>query len=82
MAEQYETYLKEFEKTVKDVKALEKKIQKATSISELNQLEKEASQALMYVQHTSMRLGYFIQGSATKRRSELNSQIVDEIRQV
>ena len=65
---------KNFDVAVKNLVDLRKKIEKADTLSEVSQLEKEVRNALMAVIHYSNFLSYWMREAADKRRKEINNR--------
>ena len=65
---------KNFDAAVKNLADLRKKIEKADTLSEISQLEKEVRNALMAVVHYSNFLSYWVKEAADKRRKEIREE--------
>ena len=65
---------KNFDAAVKNLADLRKKIEKADTLSEISQLEKEVRNALMAVIHYSNFLSYWVKEAADKRRKEIREE--------
>ena len=65
---------KNFDTAVKDLVELRKKIEKADTLSEISQLEKQVRNALMAVIHYSNFLSYWVKEAADKRRGEIREK--------
>ena len=65
---------KNFDVAVKNLVDLRKKIEKADTLSEVSQLEKEVRNALMAVIHYSNFLSYWMREAADKRRKEIREE--------
>ena len=65
---------KNFDAAVKNLVDLRKKIEKADTLSEISQLEKEVRNALMAVIHYSNFLSYWMKEAADKRRQEIREE--------
>ena len=76
----YGRYYTDFRKTVKQLEALVKALEKTSDLSALNKQEREAQKALFYIQHTALGLGYWVQGVASARRRELRDESIAGIR--
>ncbi len=63
-----------FDKAVKDLENLRKQVQKAETLSEVSQLEKQVRNALMAVIHYSNFLSYWMKEAADKRRQEIREE--------
>ena len=65
---------KNFDTAVKNLVDLRKKVEKAETLSEVSQLEKEVRNALMAVIHYTNFLSYWIKEAADKRRKEIREK--------
>lgn len=63
-----------FDKAVKDLENLRKQVQKAETLSEVSQLEKQVRNALMAVIHYTNFLSYWMKEAADKRRQEIREE--------
>lgn len=63
-----------FDKAVKDLENLRKQVQKAETLAEVSQLEKQVRNALMAVIHYSNFLSYWMKEAADKRRQEIREE--------
>lgn len=63
-----------FDKAVKDLENLRKQVQKAETLAEVSQLEKQVRNALMAVIHYSNFLAYWMKEAADKRRQEIKEE--------
>lgn len=64
-------YKKEFDESVKHLEELREKVLKASSPSEVSQIERDVRNALLAVIHYSNFLSFWMQEAANKRRKEL-----------
>ena len=62
-----------FRATVSALEAIVSGLGKAIDIRELNDIERQAQQALFNLQHTSMGLAYWVQSTAQARRRAINN---------
>lgn len=65
---------KNFDNAVKNLVTLRKKVEKAETLSEVSQLEKEVRNALMAVIHYTNFLAYWMKEAADKRRQEIRGK--------
>lgn len=65
---------KNFDNAVKDLVALRKQVEKAETLAEISQLEKEVRKALMAVIHYTNFLSYWMKEAADKRRQEIRGK--------
>lgn len=65
---------KNFDKAVKDLENLRKQVEKADTLSEISQLEKQVRNALMAVIHYTNFLSYWMKEAADKRRKEIREK--------
>lgn len=65
---------KNFDTSVKNLTELRKKIEKADTLSEISQLERQVRNALMAVIHYSNFLSYWVKEAADKRRKEIREK--------
>lgn len=63
-----------FDKAVKDLENLRKQVQKAETLAEVSQLEKQVRNALMAVIHYTNFLSYWMKEAADKRRQEIREE--------
>lgn len=66
-------HYQQFKETVQALESLTSSLSLAPDIRALNDLERQAQQALFNLQHTSMGLAYWVQGVAQARRREINN---------
>ena len=65
---------KNFDKAVKELTDLRKKLLKAESPSEISQLEREVRKSLMAVVHYANLLGFWMKSAADQRRKEIRDK--------
>ena len=66
-------YYQAFRDTVSALEIIVTGLGKAIDIRELNDLERQAQQALFNLQHTAMGLAYWVQATAQTRRRAINN---------
>lgn len=65
---------KNFDTAVKNLVDLREKVEKAETLAEISQLEKEVRNALMAVIHYTNFLSYWMKEAADKRRKEIREK--------
>ena len=62
---------KNFDEAVKKLTALRKEVEKAETLAEISEIEKNIRNALMEVIHRANFLSYWMKAAADKRRKEI-----------